>query len=205
MADNKKPKGYFDFVLAMDSETTGIALGSDDPSYNAKTGETYQAISWGFVVADAHTFKEIECLYVEIKWDGVSKWSMDAQKVHGISLEHLEEHGLDPEDAVVLIAELILKYWGPTSPVTILGHNAATFDLPFLKRLLRSQGLEIKFSYRHIDSFSTGFVVFETFDSNQLFEMAGLPIRNEHNALEDARHALQSMKVIRQLANECLK
>lgn len=196
-----KPRGYFEYLLVIDSETTGIAIGCDDPSYNPNTGDTYQAISWGVAVADARTLKPIEQLYVEVKWDGVSKWTREAEKVHGLSIEYLEENGVEPEVAVEQIASLILKYWGPANSIVTLGHNVATFDVWFLKRLMRSHGINLRFGNRHVDSFSLGFGSFGSFNSDDLFEQAGLPVRdtNKHNALDDALYSLESVRIAKML------
>lgn len=199
-----KIRGHFDYLLVADSETSGIAFNEDDPSINTKTGQTYQSVSWGLIVADAATLKPIEELYLEIKWDGESAWDKKAEAVHGLSLAHLEEHGLTSEEAVIDIASLILKYWGPDSPVCLAGHNVATFDLFFLRRLLRSQGIEIKFGNRHIDTNSIGFCVYTTYNSDDLFEQVGCTKRGDHNALEDARAVLRTLQVTRGLFTECI-
>ena len=110
---------------------------------------------------------------------------------------------MSTEDAVVAIAALILKYWGPDTPLCLAGHNVMTFDMPFLKRLLRSQGIEIKFGNRHIDTNSIGFGVYQTYNSDDLFETVGCAKRAEHNALDDARNVMRTIRVTRSLANEC--
>ena len=139
MTENKKPRGHFDYFLAIDCETSGMSFGTDDPSINTKTGQVYQSVSWGLIVVDATTLKTVEELYLEIKWDGESEWDKRAEKVHGLSLAHLEEHGMSTEDAVVAIAGLILKYWGPDTPLCLAGHNVMTFDMPQLS-MVRSKG-----------------------------------------------------------------
>lgn len=203
MTENKKPRGHFDYFLAIDCETSGMSFGTDDPSINTKTGQVYQSVSWGLIVVDATTLKAVEELYIEIKWDGESEWDKRAEKVHGLSLAHLEEHGMTSEEAVVAIAGLILKYWGPDVPVCLAGHNMQTFDMFFLKRLLRSQGIEIKFGNRHIDTNSIGFGVYQTYNSDDLFDVVGCAKRDKHNALDDARNVVRVIRVTRSLANEC--
>lgn len=207
MNEGTKPRGYIEKFLVVDCETSGMAYGTDDPSYDPVTGKQYQAVSWGLIVADAFTLQPIERLYIEVKWDGVSAWDPRAERIHGLSLEYLEEHGLTVEDAVVEIASLILKYWGPESPVHLGGHNVATFDLPFLRRMLRSQGLEVKFGHKYIDSNSVGFVTFGTHNSDDLFNMVGLQERDPHahNALVDAENTLTALRTIKQLFNVCLE
>ena len=196
MAKQKTP---FKLVLGVDCETTGIAFGSDDPSFDSKTGDTFQAISWGFVVATADTFKVVEELYVEVQWNGTSKWEHAAEKIHGLSREYLNENGKTPEEAVELIANLILDYWGPDGVVCLLGHNVATFDKFFLVRALREFGLNVKFGSRCIDTFSIGMATFGTQNSDELFAAVGLPDRDpaKHNALDDARNAVASARIIK--------
>lgn len=201
MSQKKETRGYFKYVLAADCETTGIAIGCDDPSYDNVNNKQYQAIAWGLVVAELDTLKPIEELYVEIQYDNQYEWSDKAQKVHGLSKAHLKENGVPLEDAVVSIASLILKYWGSDSPVCMLGHNVSTFDLPFLRRTLRSQDIEVRFANRHLDSWSVGAATIKTFNSDDLFEAVGLDIRNpeKHNALTDAKYALESVRRIRSI------
>lgn len=202
-----KPRGYFDFILAIDAETSGIAFGCDDASYNPVTGETFQSVSWGIIVADANTLTPVEELYVELQWDGKSVWSPGAEKVHGLSKQYLADHGLTSSEAVEAIANLIIKYWGPANSIVTLGHNVSTFDLWFLKRLMRSEGIELKFGNRHVDSLSVGFGTFGTYNSDDLFNAAGLPDRDpsKHNALDDARNALESVRIAKMVFNSIIE
>ena len=59
-----KPRGYFEKILAMDCETTGLAVNRDDPSYDQEKGIEYQSVSWGFIVANAQTLEPIEKIYI---------------------------------------------------------------------------------------------------------------------------------------------
>lgn len=202
---SKKPRGYIDLVLFMDAETSGIAMGQDDPSYDPTTNKEYQAVSWGFVVANAHTLKPIETLYIEVKWNGDSEWSMEAQKIHGLTPKYLEENGVSEEDAVIQIAELLMKYWGPDGVVCVGGHNVATFDLFFFKRLLRKFELPVRFGSKTIDTNAIGFATFATHNSDDLFETVGLPPRTgEHNALTDADNARETVRRVRAMFAHCI-
>lgn len=192
-----KPRGYFEKILAMDCETTGLFFNEDDPSYNSKTGQTHQSVSWGFIVADAKTLKPIEKLYIEIKHNGESEWNAKAEHVHGLSKEHLEENGMTQSQAVEAIANLVIKHWGPTGNICTLGHNVVSFDLMFLKRLMRSEGIELRFGNRHIDTFALGQCTIGIFNSDDLFEECGLPVRSKHNAMEDIEYTLESARRIK--------
>lgn len=201
--NTKKPRGYMTRLLALDCETTGLFFNTDDPSFDPVTKQYYQPVSFGLIVVDADTLKSIEELYVEIKWDGHSQWNTKAEAIHGLSKSYLEANGIAMCDAVILVGNLILKHWGPDSPISILGHNPQ-FDLCFLKRLLRTEGLNIKFGGRMIDTNSIGFTVFQTYNSDDLFEIIGLEVRGDHNALEDARSALQVVRTVRKLSDAML-
>ena len=191
-----KPKAYYRYVLAMDCETSGLAYKADDPSYDPVTGNEYQAVSWGLIVAESETLEPVEELYLEVKWNGDAKWEMGAQNIHGLSVEYLEENGLDEEEAAVEMANLIMKYWGPDNYVRSLGQNVATFDVWFARRMMRRHDLEIAFGNRHVDTSTIGLVNFGVYNSDDLFEQLGI-VRGAHNALEDAKASLEACRVSR--------
>ncbi len=204
---NDKITGSFTKLLAMDAETTGLNFDTDDPSIG------HQPVSWGFIVADALTLHPIEEIYIEIKWNETSKmarkadptFGVSAEKIHGLTFPHLEEHGVTEEEAVVQIANLIIKHFGPTALVKTLGHNVTMFDLPFLRAQLRRHNIDIPFSSRHYDSNSVGFITTGAYTSDSLFSTMGFDTRSSHNALDDTRLALESCRRIRVLWNSLVK
>jgi hypothetical protein len=206
-----KPQGWCQYVLACDSETTGLCFDSDNPA--EKGDERHQAISWGFIVADTATLKPVESKYIEVKWNDASiaarekdpNFGKRAEAIHGLTFDYLEEHGMKEKDAAEEVALLILKYWGPDVAVRLLGHNVATFDLFFLRQMLRNHDLEIKFGARHVDTSGSGFVTFETYTSDQLFDICGYQTRGSHNALADTKMALGSARAMRTIFQVGLK
>lgn len=208
-----KIRGSFDYLLAIDCETTGLCFNNPTPVYNEKTGERHQAISWGIVVADATTLKPIEKLYTEVKWNKSSKlqrkenglFGTKAEQVHGLDFKHLEEKGISEDDAVVQIGNLIVKYWGPTTAVHLLGHNIQSFDLPFLRDLFERHEIPLRFGNRHYDTNSIGFATFGTFTSDEFFEAVGFEKRGNHNALTDAEQALEATRIIRTIFTNALE
>lgn len=202
-----KIRGSFDFLLAMDCESTGLCLNQDDPTYNPVTGERHQAVSWGLIVADTYTLKPIEELYIEIKWNEHSiaqaqhspKWGRKAEAIHGLTREYLETNALTEEQAIEQIGSMILKYWGPTVSIRCLGHNVHTFDMPFFRDLFRRHGILLTFGARHYDTNSIGFATLGTFTSDEYFDKLGFEKRGDHNALVDARQALESTRRIRKI------
>ena len=205
MTDQKR-RGYFEKILCLDAETSGLffANESSDPSFNEKTGESYQAVSWGMVVADFKTLEPIDQLYVEIQWNGESLWSDKAEAVHGLSKDHLAANGCTEEEALVQIGEFIFRHFGDTSVCT-LGHNHVRFDLPFLQTLARKFGMKFKFGNRHIDTNALAAVCWEAFNSDELFDFAGLPEREQHNALEDIIYTLEAARRTRVLFNTAIQ
>ena len=207
-----KPRGYFKNVLVIDSETTGLCMGQESPVYNAKTGERHQTVSWGIIVADTATFTPVEKLYVEIKWNETSKqqrkanpeFGKRAEAVHGLTYEYLEANGKTEQEAVVEIGNLIMKHFGPNH-VRTLGHNVATFDVPFLRDLFERHDIPLDFGNRHVDTNSIGFATFGTFNSDDLFELIGFEHRENHNALTDAEQALETTRVIRTIFQQAIK
>lgn len=212
MATTKgKPRGFYQFLLGIDCETTGLCFNSDDPTHNGD--EYHQAVSWGIIVADSLTLKPIEKLYVEIKWNDKSiqqrlenpDFGKKAESIHGLTKSYLDENGVTEEEAVLKIGELLLKYWGPTVSIRTLGHNVHSFDLPFLRDLFRRQGIDLKFGARHVDTSSAGFVSMTSWTSDELFELFGFDQRGDHNALHDAEMALECARMIRLLTQKAIE
>jgi DNA polymerase III epsilon subunit-like protein len=195
-------RGYITRLLVLDCETTGLHFNQDDPALGDGKKGYFQAVAWGLIVVNAVTLEPIEELYLEIQWDGQSIWNTKAENIHGLSKAYLKSNGVTRAEAVEAIGNLIIDHWGIDTPVHVLGHNPQ-FDLAFLKADLRSEGLEIKFGNKMVDTNSIGFAVYSTHNSDDLFEMVGLPKREDHNALEDARNALYVVKVTRTLAEAC--
>lgn len=195
------PRGYITRLLVIDCETSGLHYNMDAACYNPVTKEYYQAVSWGLIVVDAQTFKTIDELYVEIKWDGKSLWNAKAEAIHGMSKKYLAENGISRTEAVEEIANLLLKHWGPDMPICVAGHNPS-FDLAFLKQDLRSEGLELRFGSKMVDTNTIGLVVYGTHNSDDLFKLVGVN-RTTHSALEDAKACLQVLRITKQLSEKC--
>lgn len=172
------------FGLAIDWETTGYST----PNYAAR----HQGISFGAIIFDVSTLKPVESLYREVKYDSKYTWDAGAEKVHGITKQHLVAHGVSQADAAAELANLVIKYIG-TGEVLLLGHRVH-FDKAFTNQLMDSIGCEFNYHPTVFDScsFSTAFL--EIAYSDDLFQTVGLPPRGKHNALEDIQYTLESIR-----------
>lgn len=189
-------RGYFSTILAFDVETTGINFEN-----KSDCSEGYQIVSIGVIVADANSYEVIEKKYVEIQWDGVSRWSPKAEEVHGLTKEYLEVNGVSEEDAVVVIGEMILKYWPLNSSINALGHNLVGFDIIFLRNLFTKYGMVLNFGNRHVDTFTLMKVLLDEYNSEDGFQRLGMPARTAHNALEDIEYTLETVRRLKLLWN----
>lgn len=185
-----------DKVLAIDVETTGFSKG-DSPEKN------HQILAIGLIVADSN-LNPVDEFYCEIKWNGTSHWTQSAQNIHGLSKEYLDSNGIEEEEAVVKIAEFILKHYDPDEAIIFLGHNPRGFDVKFLNKLMDKYDMQLKIAHRTIDSFSVGFTCLGANDSNELFSYF-YERSDIHNALDDARMALGVCRKIKKIMKKVLK
>ena len=145
-------------------------------------------------------------MYLEIKWNGYSKWDSKAQDVHGLTKDYLEKNGVEEEEALVMMLEFIMKHVDIKKPLYCLGHNVMSFDIPFFRDMLFRYNVEgIKFGHRHFDTFALSMGTVKEHDSNQLFKCVGLKSREEHNSLTDAKYALDTYRRINKAWNQMLE
>lgn len=176
------------FGLAIDWETSGYSL----PNY----AEKHQGISYGAIIFDMKTYEPIEFLFHEIKFNPKYAWESAAEKIHGTSRAHLEQHGISQEEAAVELANMIIKYFG-TDEVVVLGHRV-NFDVAFTRQLLDTIEIPFKVHPIMIDSCAMGTALMEMTFSDDIFATLGMPPRAEHNALEDITYTLESVKRMKQ-------
>lgn len=173
--------------LAIDFETSGFSL----PHYASK----HQGISFGAIVFELKTFEPVESLYQEIKFKPTYTWSFDAERIHGLSREHLEQHGVSQEEAACALGTMILKYFA-TEEIILLGHRVY-FDEAFTNQLMASIGVELAYDPIKFDSAAFSLAFLEVSYSDKLFDLVGLPPRTLHNSLEDITYTLAAMKAIK--------
>lgn len=176
------------FGLAIDWETSGYSL----PNYASK----HQGISYGAIIFDVRTLEPVESIYHEINFNPIYKWEDGAEKVHGITREHLAANGISQEEAALHLAALVNKYLG-TDSVMLLGHRV-NFDKAFTVQLMDAAGMEFTYHPTVIDSCSMATILLELTYSEDIFKTLGLPARGIHNALEDIQHTLAAVKKMKE-------
>jgi Exonuclease len=187
------------YSLWLDWETSGAAF--DLPYPDQFVPGMYQGIQLGMIVADNENFEEVDAIRVNIKFDPAYKWQDEAQKIHGLSREYLEENGVDAEEAVVTIIEFITKYFGEdviyygegkpdrTRTICFGGHNLG-FDIAALQALLRRFNFAVAEHHVRLDTSAIGFLAVGIYKSGKLFEHFGAEKRGDHDALDDTRQSL---------------
>lgn len=194
--------------LCIDWETTGATFGGD-------SSILHQGISIGAVVFNVSTFEVVDTMYRMVKFNPKYKWTPEAERIHGLTLEILEEKGLPQEDVAAELAEFILGYFG-TSKIMFLGHNPG-FDIRFTNQLMQTIGIEfsveretnadgwIVLHHVVLDTSALGMITMGLFKSDLLFDAVGLEIRGDHNALDDALYTVETCRSIRTLVDFALK
>lgn len=194
--------------LFIDWETSGADFSM---SYQDQA-DRFQGIQLGMIVADNETFEEVDSLKVTIKFDSSFEWQQEAQNIHGLSIEHLEQIGVSREEAAAEVIEFILKHFhqnclfllsaGPTERnqhrLCFGGHNLE-FDIAHLKALLASSGFGVNDHHVKLNTTVIGFHATGFYRSNDLFPLFGADKRGDHDALEDARQSLAVARGVKEL------
>ena len=187
-------------ILFVDVETTGY----DQTNMMDRTGEgKYEMVSLGAIAANANSLKELGHFYTEIIPSETVQWSAAAERIHGLSRDYLNEHGVSSEVAFTQFVEFLCKHFDPSYAITLGGHNVATFDRHFIIRFFEHNDAEIRLSGHSVDSYTLGKVLLNANNSNELFEQVGID-RDTHNALEDARASLKAARLVKRLYETAL-
>lgn len=185
-------------ILVIDFETSGSTFGTYEETFSR-----YQGLSFGAVIANSTTFEPVKTIYQEIKFDPKYEWSDEAEKIHGLSREYLNEHGASNEEAAANLAEFILGTFG-TGKVMVLGHNI-WFDIEAMRQLLEPHGVMPDIHHVVLDTSPAAFIAIGKYKSNDVFEFFTGKVRDgSHNALDDALMALETVRNMRAMFNQAL-
>jgi DNA polymerase III epsilon subunit-like protein len=175
------------YLLCIDFETTGLDI---------REGK-HQPISVGALAVKSDTLEIVDKVYIECKAELQRfEWDPGAERIHGLSPEHLDTQP-DMKEAATALFAFIVKHFKSGDAITIIGHNPQ-FDAGCLLLWMKEIGINLRLSHRKIDTFSIGFALFAAENSNQLFELVGVK-RNAHNALEDAEATVAALQFARKV------
>lgn len=170
-------------VFSLALETSGFGR------ENCDKGHGYQIVSLGLIAANADTFETIDSLYTTIKWNGVDKWSSQAESIHHFSKSDGE---YEEEDVAAILANFILNNNG-ADPIVFLSHNFSTFGYWFIRDLFDKYGIELFISTRCLDTFTLAKTLFGLNTQNEIFNFLGNT--NPQNTLEKAEAYLKLFRV----------
>lgn len=186
------------YILIVDTETSGSTFGTYEETFSR-----YQGLAFGAIVATSDTFEEVASLSIKVKFDSSKyEWSDEAEKIHGLTREHLEAEGLETEEAAAELAGFILDHFG-TGKVMFANHNP-WFDIEAMRQLLEPHGVMPDLHHVVLDTSGLGFVAMGKYRSNDVFEFFNGERPPIHDALGDARMALGVLKGIREIVNTVL-
>ena len=114
----------------------------------------YNLVSIGAVIVSKHEHRygpEQERFYVELK-PIAPGFDPGAMKVHGITREHLETHGVPSDEAMRRLAAFVENRLRKTGGRAVfVGHNAA-FDWSFISWYFERYQIPNPFGYKALDS-----------------------------------------------------
>lgn len=186
--------------LIINCETSGLnSQNLFNPSLHGN-GKYYQPLSWGLVIVD-EKYNILDELYVEIKWDGKSIWESDAERVHGLTIEYLQQNGISELEAVEEIGGFIFEAF-ETQTIQIAGYNTL-FALNFLNEMFKRYDIQLNFKNRLIDLNTLSTVLLEVNTRDELFEVMGFK-KGVRNALVVTRNIAKCFKQINHMWNTLL-
>ena len=185
--------------LVVNCETSGLNMKDRFNPHKQGSGY-YQALSWGLIVVD-NDFNIIDELYTEIAWDGAAKWDDQAQVVHGLTIEHLSQHGINETAALEEIGSFIYEHF-ETSAISVAGYNTL-FALSFLNAMFNRHEIHLSFSSKQYDLCTLGGVLFNTMNRDEVFQIIGCKSASR-NALITARNIVKCFKTIKTMWNTLL-
>lgn len=180
-------------------ETTGINFDTTETTIN----DGHSIVSIGLVSCD-EDFNIVEENIIYNKDVDTST----SERFHGISNKFLSKFGVTEDKFAYEVAEFLDNNVDLMKPVRFIGHNIATFAVPFIRDLFQRHELSIQISTNTIDTYSIlmGSIgdynlpdVVEVFSTDEINEKYK---RKELSALRKAHIFVNICQVMRQSYSE---
>lgn len=201
------------FVLVLDTETTGLPESDPDNKFSFCSFRNMKAYEKARLIQIAYTIvKESEGTYERVvEFQSLVKFpGMDIQNshIHGITTKDAEENGLDIKEVLAELCTDISRH----NVTTLVAHNV-DFDLSILlSESYRFQNSALQSKLLKLKKFCTckqAKVLLNLEKRPKLVnlykDLFGSEFENQHNALADMRACLECFKVLRQKERESLK
>jgi hypothetical protein len=185
----------FDKVLILHSHTTGINYGGDDITTN------HQPLTIALGVVDTTTYKMVDTVSVQIKWDG-SKYTWDDRWIgtHGVTKED-RDNGETFTDAAAILGEFIYNHFGVKDSIPVMGYNPLSFHVQFLNKVLKSEDLHFKFDNRDIDLFPI-MALMGKFTILEAYETFGIDTDSAISSMNHIKYFLKIFKTFKGIVSE---
>jgi hypothetical protein len=196
------------FGLVIDWETSGLAS-RETPWRTYLEGP--QGIEIGVIAVELPSFTPLGEFDSHVRFLGSHHgiaysgslhesltWCDNAEKIHGLSISRLMK-APSPTEVSERLIRFVKEATGiddlQKNPIMLCGHNPDA-DAYYLRQLLYLGGSEnkIRLHSRMIDSFTMGYFLYGTNNSNELFELTSGVKRDTHRALEDAGFTLAAFQ-----------
>lgn len=142
-----------------------------------------------------------DTFYVELRPAG-GQADPSAMAIHGLTLEHLEVHGLPRREALDRLTGWVKMHLVPGTEPVFVGHNAP-FDWSFVAYAYKAEGLPNPFGYKALDTkaLSAGVLGLHWFDTDKgtLSRLMGLPAEDKglkHRADYDAEYQARILQAL---------
>lgn len=179
-------KSSLKYIVVLDTETGGL--------FNSKVKAFDDAalIEVACVVIDCQELKIVEELSWILKpYKDDLIYSKEAEAVHGITKEVIENNGLEEKIVFKQFKQLLSKYKNPRHKAAICGHNLNGFDLEFIRNWFTFHNEDweslIKWTF---DTQAFAYMASDEQENYQLHtccQNAGIDLVNAHRALDDTK------------------
>jgi len=182
----------FNKLLTIHCHTSGLDYDSDDITNNN------QALSVALGVVDLKTLKLIDVKTLRVKFDHeLYTWNSKLESIHGISKEESFE-GENLQDAASIIGEFLYEHFGLKDSIPTIGYNVLGFHIPFVSKILKSEGLHFEFDNRSLDLF-TLMALMNCYTIKEVYELFGIDSGEVLSSLESIKMYLKIFKTFKSL------
>lgn len=160
-------KSFSPYYLALHVETTGM-----NTDVTKSVAEGHKIVALAAAVCDKETFKEVDSKIIFFETDETDNYKI-GYEYHGISVDFLNENGVDEETAIEEFISFVAEYFTLEYSIITMGQHGHAFVIPFIKQWLHQHEVYLKFSVCSLDVFSITVVSLDETNINELISIFG--------------------------------